>query len=328
MEKDGGWVFISHSHLDIETVRKIRNRLEEKGFEPLMFYLKCLNDDDEIENLIKREIDAREWFIYVESENSLKAKWVKSERDYIATLKGKKVFCIDMKKDVLEQVDKITKQLKIFISCSCKDMAICETIKQALLSKDFLALNDEKAAVGADLEDSFKQMLDISAREGFVLLIVTENSSDSEYLRLEIEYTRKAGGKIIPVYVGDATLDNIWDDYIREIAGIHMDKEPTDEQLEKLISHINHQIKFYNSDFTVSQGFRGARSIQYPCVSAIPAYTFWDCDNLETVYIPPSVSYISEQAFRKNQRVVIVCDKGSYAQQYCIDNNIEYILDD
>lgn len=49
--KNGGWVFISHSHQDISLVRKIRNHLESLGFEPLMFFLKCLSDDDEIDFL-------------------------------------------------------------------------------------------------------------------------------------------------------------------------------------------------------------------------------------------------------------------------------------
>lgn len=65
--KEGGWVFLSHSHQDINKVRKIRNLLEQRGFEPLLFFLKCLTDDDEIEDLIKREITEREWFIYVVS---------------------------------------------------------------------------------------------------------------------------------------------------------------------------------------------------------------------------------------------------------------------
>ena len=56
----GGYIFLSHSHEDIEKVREIRNSLEQDGFEPLCFYLKCLSDDSEIEDLIKREIDARE----------------------------------------------------------------------------------------------------------------------------------------------------------------------------------------------------------------------------------------------------------------------------
>ena len=38
--KDGGWTFISHSHKDISQERYIRNELEKRGFEPLMFYLK------------------------------------------------------------------------------------------------------------------------------------------------------------------------------------------------------------------------------------------------------------------------------------------------
>ena len=72
----GGYIFLSHSREDIEKVREIRNSLEEEGFEPLCFYLKCLTDDSEIEDLIKREIDAREWFVFANSENSRKSRWV------------------------------------------------------------------------------------------------------------------------------------------------------------------------------------------------------------------------------------------------------------
>lgn len=63
MRKEGGWVFISHSHLDIEVVRKIRNQLEECGFEPLMFYLKCLTDDNEIESLIQKTSSCKKDFL-------------------------------------------------------------------------------------------------------------------------------------------------------------------------------------------------------------------------------------------------------------------------
>lgn len=42
MNKNGGGIFIFHSHLDIDIVRRIRNKLEDRGFEPLMFFLKCI----------------------------------------------------------------------------------------------------------------------------------------------------------------------------------------------------------------------------------------------------------------------------------------------
>ncbi len=53
------WVFLSHSNKDFSKVRILRNLLEEEGYRPLMFFLQCLNDEDEIDELIKREIDCR-----------------------------------------------------------------------------------------------------------------------------------------------------------------------------------------------------------------------------------------------------------------------------
>ena len=160
MNKDGGWIFISHSHLDIDIVRRIRNKLEDRGFEPLMFFLKCLNDDNEIESLIKREINEREWFIYVESDNAANSRWVKSEREYIAQLSGKKVFTIDINGDITQQVENITRQLKVFISYARKDRAVYEIIKQALLSRDFLVFDDNEIPVGVDLRRNNQTEID------------------------------------------------------------------------------------------------------------------------------------------------------------------------
>ena len=96
----GGYVFISHSHGDIVKVRRIRNAMEAEGYEPLCFYLKCLTDADEIEGLIKREIDARDWFVYVDSENARKSKWVKKERAYISQCPGKKIITVNLDGDL------------------------------------------------------------------------------------------------------------------------------------------------------------------------------------------------------------------------------------
>lgn len=42
----GAWIFVSHSHHDLEKVRQIRNYLESRGHNPLLFYLKCLTNND------------------------------------------------------------------------------------------------------------------------------------------------------------------------------------------------------------------------------------------------------------------------------------------
>ena len=45
MQGNGAWIFMSHSHQDYDKVRALRNELEKQGHHPLMFFLKCLNDD-------------------------------------------------------------------------------------------------------------------------------------------------------------------------------------------------------------------------------------------------------------------------------------------
>lgn len=77
------WIFLSHSNEDYDKVRKVRNMLEDLNLRPIMFFLKCLNDDDEIDELIKREIDCRTRFILCDSDNARKSNWVKREVEYI-----------------------------------------------------------------------------------------------------------------------------------------------------------------------------------------------------------------------------------------------------
>ena len=186
MKNEGGWVFISHSHQDIAKVRYIRNRLEQRGFEPLLFFLKCLSDEDEIEGLIKREISEREWFIYADSDNSRNSKWVKSERDFIKTLKDKKIFEINLDEDLDEQIDHIANQLSVFLSYAHADQALVNIVKQRLLQEEFLVLEEEQLQIGTDIESQLRVMIEDASENGFVLLFLTENSIHSGYVISEL----------------------------------------------------------------------------------------------------------------------------------------------
>ena len=53
---------------------------------------------------------------------------------------------------------------------------------------------------------------------------------------------------------------------------------------------------------------------------------FKNCMALESLYIPPSVTAIGEDVFVGCESIVVSCKKGSYAEQYCIDRGIEYVL--
>ncbi len=89
---EGAWIFLSHSNKDFDQVRELRSILEEKEHHPLMFFLKCLSDEDEIDDLIRREIEVRSWFILCDSENARNSAWVQQE---IEIIKGypEKTYC-------------------------------------------------------------------------------------------------------------------------------------------------------------------------------------------------------------------------------------------
>ena len=71
----GAWIFFSHSHRDLEKVRRIRNELERRGHNPLLFFLKCLEADDaRLPELIRDEIKARTFFVLCNTRASRRSK--------------------------------------------------------------------------------------------------------------------------------------------------------------------------------------------------------------------------------------------------------------
>ena len=322
-----GWIFISHSHQDIELVRRIRNHFEKLGFEPLMFYLKCLSDDCEIESLIKREIDEREWFVYADSPNARESKWVKTEREYIETSEGKKIFVIDLESDLdtqLKQIEHISRQMKVFIAHSHKDAELYRKIKNKLEEKDMLVISAENVLPGDDFESIVSENISKAYRDGFVVLLITESSCASADITHEIKQAIKEKGKIVPVYVGNGTLNPELGNLIGNVQGVSISASPTNDELNKVVDKILHRVEFYSNDFTNSFGYRSAEVIHLPPISYIDNLTFWDCANLKCVYVPNSVVYITPNAFDDHKGILIKCYAGSYCEEYCIKNNIKF----
>ena len=130
------WVFLSHSNKDYEKVRQVRNLLEEQSLRPLMFFLHCLNDDDEIDSLIKREIDCRTRFILCDSENARKSHWVQKEVEYI---KSQNRICetIDLSKsmdEILSDLQEFINKTRIFISYNREEYKLAEMVLSVFCS--------------------------------------------------------------------------------------------------------------------------------------------------------------------------------------------------
>ena len=82
------WIFISHSSVDLPVVRRIRNYLEDQGAAPLLFHLLALKDPEEFWPIIKREIEARNFFLLCDSPAARASDWVRREKDAVERLRA------------------------------------------------------------------------------------------------------------------------------------------------------------------------------------------------------------------------------------------------
>lgn len=241
----GGYIFLSHSHDDIEKVREIRNSLEKDGFEPLCFYLKCLNDDSEIEDLIKREIDAREWFIFVNSENSRKSKWVTLEREYITRTDSKKILTVDIDNiDVISKtIQKITHNLRVFISYSSKDTELARRIKDKLEAKDYLVFfAPDSIPAGVSYASVISNAIYEASQEGCVMVLLTRASMESAYVSREVSRAVSNNGTIVPVAIGDIGLTDEFEFYLHANQIYRLSESPTDAEIDQMIDRIGYSI--------------------------------------------------------------------------------------
>ncbi len=249
---EGGYVFISHSHQDIEKVRKIRNTLEEQGFEPLCFYLKCLTDDDEVEGLIKREIDAREVFVYLDSKNARNSKWVQKECEYIRTIGGKTVRTIDLDNYNEDEISsKIMNSMRVFLSYSNHDGNIVSMFRDKLIERNLKVFSDNDPTIGQNWSDAVFNQLETAAKYGCVLLFVSKYSVDytSSFVNTELQLAVDLNALIIPVFIdiSPEELPDVFRFYLSNIQSVVVSKEISEEDINRVVEAVEKRLndKFY-----------------------------------------------------------------------------------
>lgn len=63
-------------------------------------------------------------------------------------------------------------------------------------------------------------------------------------------------------------------------------------------------------------------------VTTISYYAFSNINSLQSVYIPSSVNEIGNSVFDGSTNVTVFCEEGSVAQQYCVENSVNYKIID
>lgn len=200
------WIFLSHSNKDFAKVRLIRNYLEERSCRPLMFYLKCLSNDDEINDLIKREIDCRTRFIICDSANSKASKWVQSEVNYIKS-QQRSYETVDLSKsddEIKSQLDKLIKSTQIFLSYSREDERLVSNVYSHIKKYDIRCFFDEMdLASGGSFQVHINNALSLVKDFGFVVLFASKASLTSLYVISELQHAVDIGAKMLILLLDD-----------------------------------------------------------------------------------------------------------------------------
>lgn len=189
------WVFISHSNKDFEKVRRIRNYLEEHSCRPLMFYLMCLSNDEEIDSLIKREIDCRTRFIICSSENARASKWVQSEFKYITSRPRTYdiVNLADSDELIKKQLDAFIKNVHIYFHFGREDSLFAREVYSHIKKYDLRVVDgfdemDDLGGVHIDFayHNQLENVRRISSDFGFMVFFASKSSLTSELVKKEL----------------------------------------------------------------------------------------------------------------------------------------------
>jgi hypothetical protein len=150
------WIFVSHSHTDLTAVRQVRDEFERLHSNPLLFFLMCLKDDEEVSSPIKREITARNFFLLCGSPAARSSHYVQLEREFVLSLKGRKIHELDLDWPWERQSQVIHETLQsatTFLNYAARDRRIRPYV-DLLVANDFAVFEPDTAASWVDRLDT------------------------------------------------------------------------------------------------------------------------------------------------------------------------------
>lgn len=241
------WIFVSHSLKDWDRVRIVRNLLEDRGHKPLLFFLRCLNDSSEIDDLIRREIEARKWFVRCDSESARDSRWVQQEVEIIKSLPGKIYETLDLQTDLEEQIrriDALSRRITVYLSYSHRDgRSFAKKLKKVLGEHEYTVFDLESVLPGSDWIKELEKSISEATRRGFFLILLSPDTVNSVAVRNEVVYAMQnygsKGCNVIPILIGPVDVGSIdWKTKIPvdHIQWLDFTKEKFAENMNKLLN--------------------------------------------------------------------------------------------
>jgi hypothetical protein len=181
------------------------------GHQPLLFFLKCLDDDTEVDDLIRREIKARQFFLLCDSPNARASRWVQQEVALIRELPDKVREDIDLESDweaQLAGMAALSRRATVFLSYALADREIATRIATALRANDYRVFPDDASlSPGSSFKEAVEQQIDEAVETGFVLLLLSPDTARATFVWRETIYAlQRSPGVVLPIIVSDPDL--------------------------------------------------------------------------------------------------------------------------
>lgn len=200
------WVFVSHSSRDLVQVRRVRNYLEERDASPILFHLLALQAPEEFWPIIDREIEARNFFLYCDSQSASASEPVQRERRVVAEVAKRRPIRIGHVRVDQPELDRaglnsFLARTRVFPSYASQDRAVVQPFLEALDAAGFQVFSAAGLAAGDRWADRIKSELEVAAREGWVLAFLSASSLSSEWVMHELGTARNLGARFVPVLI-------------------------------------------------------------------------------------------------------------------------------
>jgi hypothetical protein len=230
---DRTWVFVSHASADLGAVRKVRNYLEEKDASPLLFHLLALHHEEEFWPIIEREIVARDFFLYCESDAAARSPWVERERAAVERAnvrKPKRIGSIRVDGSEVDfaSLDAFIATTRVFPSFSHADRDLVRPFLDELEKRGFEVFDDlTMFTPGENFLAVIANELRRAAHSGWVVAFLTHRSLQSRFVQREIQFALSLRAKFVPVMIEGGMSLAMLPPHLRMVPVFDATQDPT-----------------------------------------------------------------------------------------------------
>lgn len=196
--QSNAWIFVSHSNRDLAAVRRIRNAVEDRGANPILFFLKQEVPDALLREFLAREIAARNFFILCQSDHATQSPFVQFELEQVQALSHVRRIDIDLELPWQAQaqlIDELLSDATAFASYAAADRDAAAPFLRFIAEQDFAVFDPARdLRPGEAWTQAIERAITEAARAGYLIQFISQRALQSKFVTGEFDYFLQAVG--------------------------------------------------------------------------------------------------------------------------------------